>query len=948
MLESFANPWAMAAGTALISSPIIIHLINRLRYRRIRWAAMEFLLKAQKRIRRRLIIEQLILLLLRISLVLLLGVLLARFLGFRQAGGSDANAITLHVILLDDTPSMGDSFKNRDGRKTDSFQVAKSTIVDRIVATANQAPTPQHLVLLRLSDLTHPFPNEQSGRINTTLIRELQQHLDQSELTTVHISPLAGLQAARTILDANPEQNRYLHFVSDFRTADWSREDREQLTTSLGEMSKAGIRVHFHDVAAPDRKPTQSLPDYHPNLGIVDLRAESPLAVPDLPVEFTVRLANYSPSEKSGVQLTVRINGEEKQEFSVVVPSLPPNVEVEERVLVRFDKPLNDDPLSRFQLVTVSLPEESTGLAFDNTRHALVEVVDSVPLLLIDSNPLNEGRTPADDSFNLLRFFSDAVPGYSPVVKSVEELERPDLRKYGGIYLLNVPRLTPKGLKNLEEYVRSGGGVAFFLGPKIDRAFYNEFLWADGKGLLPAPLANNPNLEPIPAKIRGDYRAAMFSGIKTFVMQLIPRASEEDHPTLRDLYRDERGLRVNPEDYNKFLRFVIIDKYWPVTDRAKWSKDRKTHELLSLPNFKPIETYQDRVRSTFEALFNSPKVKTVFEASGGDELKETLESWRRQFEKSIRDAKPLYELSMGMEEMLKGEEDKANKRVALKEFWQRPELIDARKLFEELLNDLRYGDPIYMAKEVGNGRVVLFTTTANATWNDINGFGRPYFPPLLKLMQQKYLGAAGTDVNQLVGERIEMRFDSTQFSENVRRLLLTPEALKALKDKPLKKDGDKLGVGDTMEKDPDSKDLLLRYNLTLKDKTYPSLLEPGGYLLQLGIKQAPSAEGEKADEVPLYRGFVLNVDTRAEGDLRRMDREELLKQSPGAQLHTVDTNLTEVLKLKENDLSEGWRLYVLLLLILLAEQAMAVRLSFHQTTGGPATTLGALGAVARN
>ncbi len=61
MLE-FLNPGYLAAGAALVSAPIIIHLINRMRFKRLRWAAMEFLLKSQKRNRRRLIIEQLILL----------------------------------------------------------------------------------------------------------------------------------------------------------------------------------------------------------------------------------------------------------------------------------------------------------------------------------------------------------------------------------------------------------------------------------------------------------------------------------------------------------------------------------------------------------------------------------------------------------------------------------------------------------------------------------------------------------------------------------------------------------------------------------------------------------------------------------------------------------------------------------------------------------------------
>src|SRR5580692_2551604 len=104
MFELFANPLNMVVGGALISSPIIIHLINRMRFRRVRWAAMEFLLKSQKRNRRRLIIEQLILLLLRILLVLLAGLLLARFLGFAWAGFQPRNS--LHVVVFDDRLSM--------------------------------------------------------------------------------------------------------------------------------------------------------------------------------------------------------------------------------------------------------------------------------------------------------------------------------------------------------------------------------------------------------------------------------------------------------------------------------------------------------------------------------------------------------------------------------------------------------------------------------------------------------------------------------------------------------------------------------------------------------------------------------------------------------------------------------------------------------------------------
>src|SRR5919197_3133449 len=103
----FLHPGFLAAGAALVSLPILIHLINRMRFKRVRWAAMEFLLKAQKRSRRRLIIEQLLLLLLRCTLVALAALLVLRFVGFNFADFLEGQDV-LHVVLLDDTPSMGD------------------------------------------------------------------------------------------------------------------------------------------------------------------------------------------------------------------------------------------------------------------------------------------------------------------------------------------------------------------------------------------------------------------------------------------------------------------------------------------------------------------------------------------------------------------------------------------------------------------------------------------------------------------------------------------------------------------------------------------------------------------------------------------------------------------------------------------------------------------------
>ncbi len=72
------SPGLFLGGAALVSSPIIIHLINKRKFKTVDWAAMEFLLEADKRNRRRIRLENLILLLLRCLAVILIGLLVAR------------------------------------------------------------------------------------------------------------------------------------------------------------------------------------------------------------------------------------------------------------------------------------------------------------------------------------------------------------------------------------------------------------------------------------------------------------------------------------------------------------------------------------------------------------------------------------------------------------------------------------------------------------------------------------------------------------------------------------------------------------------------------------------------------------------------------------------------------------------------------------------------------
>src|SRR6185312_13044268 len=112
--------WPMAGVAAgLISIPIIIHILNRRRFKTVTWAAMDFLMRAMRKNRRRLEFEQWILLATRCLLVFLLGLALARPLGFEKSSLAErlAGRTGLNVIVLDNSYSMAYQ-ADRPGAKT--------------------------------------------------------------------------------------------------------------------------------------------------------------------------------------------------------------------------------------------------------------------------------------------------------------------------------------------------------------------------------------------------------------------------------------------------------------------------------------------------------------------------------------------------------------------------------------------------------------------------------------------------------------------------------------------------------------------------------------------------------------------------------------------------------------------------------------------------------------
>src|SRR5258708_27169257 len=81
LASAFVAPAFVIGGILLTGIPILIHILNRRHFKVVNWAAMEFLLRAMRKNRRRLKFEQWLLLATRCALLILLGLALARPLG---------------------------------------------------------------------------------------------------------------------------------------------------------------------------------------------------------------------------------------------------------------------------------------------------------------------------------------------------------------------------------------------------------------------------------------------------------------------------------------------------------------------------------------------------------------------------------------------------------------------------------------------------------------------------------------------------------------------------------------------------------------------------------------------------------------------------------------------------------------------------------------------------
>ncbi len=919
MFDLFSNPGYLAAGAAAVSSPIIIHLINRMRFKRLRWAAMEFLLKSQKRNRRRLIIEQLILLLLRCLLIVMTALLVLRFVGFTFGGyvGQDG----MHVILLDDTLSMSDKWFSQDekGEEKTAFEVAKKEIIlGAILKSVAQSSTNERIAIIPLSSLVKDKREpieifEQVGESSTK--EEMTALLEEMKQSNLRVDLAKGVERAQELFGEHPEKRPILHIVSDFRRQDWSGAEGKGLNKLIKQMLERKVKIQAWDAAYKDRALDQSgVPGCNENVAIVDLRSSTRVGGRGMPVSFLVTVANYSNVEKEVNLVAYDQNtGAElaQVDFNPPMPfKIPPDGVATASFELTIFPDVGEDEFF-MQRIAVKLESKQRtplkdGVAADNVRYAGIEVRKKVPVLIVDGNGAR-GRKENNDSF----FMENAllsVPGASYDVVFADELPREanrtvlesiDLSKYPTIFLLNVAEFTRDqkekvggGLKvgeitKLNKYVEQGGGLGIFLGPRVNGGFYTENLYKKGEGFFPVPLRETyeppPGREELKPRYTGDF-------------QLLIRDDEAKGKEPLPIF----GAVFTSLAQREFLKDVPIRRFYPVP-RSLWKKEPgKVFELATLPNDQLAwKAYQGAAIRLIARIPVNKEDYSDYQAG----LQRHIGNIKAVVEPGT--SYKAYHLAQILKNMLedRGKEKNPKQYPDLTEFWSLPDLKikSLKKEVEDLIDTALYGDPFVVAKQHGKGRVVAVMSTAGKEWNDwAGGSGGSFvFQPFVWEMQN-WLSSLAAEATLLVGTKVTIEVDRDKYAEQGKNNLV----IKRTYFKP-QKEG------------PPTK-------VSMTGTPIFSLANPGY------CETVLRNQGEMS---PLASwGHIFNVDPK-EGKLQRVSQDEFNRnvnsEESNVEIFGLQRGAVPELINKETDLSEHPAFFLIFLIILVCEQALAVHLSFH-------------------
>jgi hypothetical protein len=483
VFESISAVFAVAAGA--VSVPIIIHLLNRRRFKIVTWAAMRFLLNAERKNSRRLRLEQLLLLAVRCLVLLLLLLGMASVTPWAEACWrwllpdsiqfTKSTSRRMHkIVVLDGSFSMATKIGD-----TTAFERARALARQLVVKDSQRGDGFSVVLMSAPPRRVVPEPAEDPAKV--------AKEIDALRLPHGNADLVGTLNTVENMLHASPDkfEEREVYFLTDLQKSTWVLKQPGLVADTLRKIG-ARARTIFVDVGQ----------DGLNNLAVTSLTLGQPLAVVGSVTPVTATVHNFGAEAREGVRVELWVGkargtrDESAMELRVAhqrVEKIPPGPYT---VTFPYKFTAPGDYLLQVRI-------DGDVLELDDARSVVVTVKNSVPVMLVDGKSTE--RETLDRAAEWLKlalnpFDSGAAPGFVPFRPKVltesqfADVGLGDLTEYDCVCFCDVARLSPPEVRRLETHLRRGGGAVFTLGDQVDLGSYNEALFRSGQGLLPARL----------------------------------------------------------------------------------------------------------------------------------------------------------------------------------------------------------------------------------------------------------------------------------------------------------------------------------------------------------------------------------------------------------------------------------------------------------------------------
>lgn len=433
---NFAAPivlWALP----LVLVPIIIHLLQKRRFHRVEFSAMDFLMRAVRRTRRRVLLEDILLLILRTLAVLFLILALARpnSKDLPLVLGRDARA---EVLILDASLSM-----NHMGDGQSAYGKALSIAAKRLRELDSKMEDRAAVIRAGM----------RAERVASGDPDEVRSVLEELEMADPSQGDLLGAlhAAARTVEDLGPDPSRIsVTVLTDLQANTWNIESG--FSAPFAELVALGCDVQILDCGA-------SLRD---NVGVTGIELSTPRLVRGDSCSVLVTLRNFGETETT-VQATLLMDETPIASESFVLGGRQP---IDWNVAVAPVK-------GGARALEVRL--EHDALVGDDTRASILDVGDGFRVMIAGEASISQDAPNVFDGMWRYLSLGEWAP-LRPTALPLPLVDPAVLAEFDLLILADAGRVSLRTAEGIADFVNAGGGLMIALGPETGQKELQDLL----------------------------------------------------------------------------------------------------------------------------------------------------------------------------------------------------------------------------------------------------------------------------------------------------------------------------------------------------------------------------------------------------------------------------------------------------------------------------------------